>query len=117
MTRSSKIKLVQSKIDVEEYGVQIEGNINELGMIGELDDGARGSPIEVMENLRERFFDPSYELLSHDKYHDIWAFDDKNPLTRPAEGGESVGDVACRLAEAMEIMESQFQGHFGIAET
>ncbi|KAB2636387.1 hypothetical protein D8674_026921 [Pyrus ussuriensis x Pyrus communis] len=48
--------------------------------------------------------------MSHDKYHDIWALDEKDPLMRPAEGGESVDDVACRLAEAMETMESQFQG-------
>ncbi|CAN6544793.1 unnamed protein product [Malus baccata var. baccata] len=48
-----------------------------------------GAQCKVMENLRERFFDP---------------------LMRPAEGGESVDDVACRLAEAMETMESQFQG-------
>ncbi|KAM1122025.1 hypothetical protein TB1_003649 [Malus domestica] len=69
-----------------------------------------GAQCKVMENLRERFFGPSYELLSHDKYHDIWALDQKDPLMRPAEGGESVDDVACRLAEAMETMESQFQG-------
>ncbi|CAN6554482.1 unnamed protein product [Malus baccata var. baccata] len=69
-----------------------------------------GAQCKVMENLRERFFGPSYELLSHDKYHDIWALDEKDPLMRPAEGGESVDDVACRLAEAMETMESQFQG-------
>ncbi|KAM1210876.1 hypothetical protein ACFX15_002604 [Malus domestica] len=25
----------------------------------------------AMENLHERFFGPSYELLSHDKYHEI----------------------------------------------
>ncbi|XP_021832923.1 uncharacterized protein LOC110772765 isoform X1 [Prunus avium] len=68
-----------------------------------------GAQCKVMENLRERFFGPSYELLSHDKYHDIWALDGKDPLTRP-EGGESVDDVACRLAEAIATMESQFQG-------
>ncbi|KAM1348448.1 hypothetical protein ACFX13_002730 [Malus domestica] len=66
----------------------------------------------AMENLHERFFGPSYELLSHDK-----ALDEKDLLMRLAEGGDSVDDVACRLAEAMKIMESQFQRHFGIAET
>ncbi|KAM1005842.1 hypothetical protein ACFX14_002755 [Malus domestica] len=58
----------------------------------------------AMENLHERFFGPSYELLSHDK-----ALDEKDLLMRLAEGGDSVDDVACRLAEAMKIMESQFQ--------
>ncbi|KAM2175820.1 hypothetical protein ACFX1Q_035182 [Malus domestica] len=69
-----------------------------------------GAQCKVMENLRERFFGPSYELMSHDKYHDIWTLDEKDPLMRPAEGRESVDDVACRLVEAMETMESQFQG-------
>ncbi|CAL9022968.1 unnamed protein product [Prunus brigantina] len=68
-----------------------------------------GAQCKVMENLRERSFGPSYELLSHDKYHDIWALDEKDPFTKP-EGGESVNDVACRLAVAIATLESQFQG-------
>ncbi|XP_062018784.1 uncharacterized protein LOC133735390 [Rosa rugosa] len=64
---------------------------------------------KVMENLRERFFGPSYELMSHDKYHEVWAIDEKDPLMKP-EGGESVDDVASRLVEAIANIESQFQG-------
>lgn len=35
--------------------------------------------------------------------------DEKDPFTRP-EGGESVDDVASRLASAMATMESEYQG-------
>lgn len=48
-------------------------------------------------------------FLFHQKYPEIWALDEKDPLMRP-EGGESVDDVANRLTSAMAIMESQFQG-------
>ncbi|XP_059433888.1 uncharacterized protein LOC132167012 isoform X2 [Corylus avellana] len=65
--------------------------------------------LKVMEDLRERFFGPSFELMSHDKYEEIWALDAKDPFMRP-EGGESVDDVASRLANAIAIMESEFQG-------
>ncbi|XP_057966341.1 uncharacterized protein LOC131156563 isoform X2 [Malania oleifera] len=43
------------------------------------------------------------------KYPEIWALDEKDPFMQP-EGGESVADVASRLAIAMETMESEFQG-------
>ncbi|KAJ6897279.1 hypothetical protein NC651_023217 [Populus alba x Populus x berolinensis] len=43
------------------------------------------------------------------KYAEIWALDEKDPFTRP-EGGESVNDVATRLASALAIIESEFQG-------
>ncbi|KAB1997711.1 hypothetical protein ES319_D12G042100v1 [Gossypium barbadense] len=66
---------------------------------------------EVMEDLRERYFGPSFELLPHDKYTEIWAMDEKDPFTRP-EGGESVDDVASRLASAMATMESEYQGKY-----
>ncbi|KAB2051099.1 hypothetical protein ES319_A12G032900v1 [Gossypium barbadense] len=69
-----------------------------------------GPQCKVMEDLRERYFGPSFELLSHDKYTEIWAMDEKDPFTRP-EGGESVDDVASRLASAMATMESEYQGH------
>ncbi|MBA0743154.1 hypothetical protein Gogos_005869 [Gossypium gossypioides] len=69
-----------------------------------------GPQCKVMEDLRERYFGPSFELLSHDKYTEIWAMDEKDPFTRP-EGGESVADVASRLASAMATMESEYQGH------
>ncbi|KAL6211119.1 hypothetical protein ACLB2K_016347 [Fragaria x ananassa] len=68
-----------------------------------------GAQCKVMENLRERFFGPSYELKSHDKYNEVWAIDEKDPLMKP-EGGESVDDVASRIVEAVANMESQFQG-------
>ncbi|XP_057440808.1 uncharacterized protein LOC130732835 isoform X2 [Lotus japonicus] len=68
-----------------------------------------GPQCKVIEDLRERFFGPSFELLSHDKYEQIWELDEKDPLVGP-EGGESVKDVACRLARAMAVMESEFEG-------
>ncbi|KAL6217942.1 hypothetical protein ACLB2K_011159 [Fragaria x ananassa] len=68
-----------------------------------------GAQCKVMENLRERFFGPSYELKSHDKYNEVWAIDEKDPLMKP-DGGESVHDVASRIVEAVANMESQFQG-------
>ncbi|XP_004491640.1 uncharacterized protein [Cicer arietinum] len=68
-----------------------------------------GPQCKVILDLRERFFGPSFELLSHDKYADIWEMDEIDPLLGP-EGGESVKDVAARLSKAMAIMESEFQG-------
>ncbi|KAL9316866.1 hypothetical protein ACSQ67_017867 [Phaseolus vulgaris] len=59
-----------------------------------------GPQCKVIEDLRERYFGPSFELLSHDKYEEIWDIDEKDPLVGP-EGGESVKDVAGRLARAM----------------
>ncbi|XP_024455944.1 uncharacterized protein LOC112327361 isoform X2 [Populus trichocarpa] len=47
---------------------------------------------QMMEDLRERYFGPLFELFSHDKYPEIWALDDKDPFMQP-EGGESVNDV------------------------
>ncbi|KAJ6311128.1 hypothetical protein OIU76_015786 [Salix suchowensis] len=63
----------------------------------------------MMGDLRERYFGPSFELFSHDKYPAIWAHDEKDPFMQ-LEGGESVNDVATRLASALEIIESEFQG-------
>ncbi|KAK4562045.1 hypothetical protein RGQ29_004773 [Quercus rubra] len=68
-----------------------------------------GPQCKVMEDLRERFFGPSFELMSHDKYAEIWALDEKDPFMRP-ESGECVDDVASRLANAMATIESEFQG-------
>ncbi|KAI3875082.1 hypothetical protein MKW98_019655 [Papaver atlanticum] len=65
---------------------------------------------KVMEELRERFFGPSFELQSHERYADIWDHDEKGPLMKPEEGGESVADVASRLATAVETIEKDFQG-------
>lgn len=113
----------------------------------------------MMEDLRERYFGPSFELFSHDKvnvtlftcvvcvachftvinyvlfgsresccitmlfqylnihsgachqqYSEIWDIDEKDPFVGP-EGGESVKDVASRLARAMAIMDSEFEGY------
>nr|CAN59902.1 hypothetical protein VITISV_002890 [Vitis vinifera] len=74
-----------------------------------LDLPFEGPQCKVLDDLRERFFGPSFELMSHDKYPEIWALDEKDPFTRP-EGGESAADVAGRLAHAMATMESEFQG-------
>ncbi|KAK3195678.1 hypothetical protein Dsin_026988 [Dipteronia sinensis] len=68
-----------------------------------------GPQCKVMEDIRERYFGPTFELMSHEKYPEIWALDEKDPFM-PAEGGESVNDVASRLAVAMATMESEFQG-------
>ncbi|KAK4798646.1 hypothetical protein SAY86_030972 [Trapa natans] len=68
-----------------------------------------GPQCKVIADLRERYFGPSFELKSHEKYSEIWALDEKDPFQRP-EGGESVDDVASRLAIAMENIESEFQG-------
>ncbi|ESR35685.1 hypothetical protein CICLE_v10029216mg [Citrus x clementina] len=84
-----------------EYQLASEG-VDQARLAGELF-------LKVMEDLRERFFGPSFELLSHDKYPEIWALDEKDPFMRP-EGGESVNDVVSRLATAMAAMELEFQG-------
>ncbi|KAG7975691.1 hypothetical protein I3843_06G112000 [Carya illinoinensis] len=68
-----------------------------------------GPQCKAMEDLRERFFGPSFEMKSHDKYSEAWVLDEKDPFMRP-EGGESVDDVASRLANAMEAMESELDG-------
>ncbi|XP_052191657.1 uncharacterized protein LOC127800977 isoform X3 [Diospyros lotus] len=65
---------------------------------------------EVVEDLRERFFGPSFELTSHDKYAEIWALDEKDPFMKAEEGGESVSDVVSRLTNALLTIESQFEG-------
>ncbi|KAI3947775.1 hypothetical protein MKX01_034440 [Papaver californicum] len=69
-----------------------------------------GPQCKAMEELRERFFGPSFELQSHDKYAEIWDHDEKDPFMKPEEGGESVADVASRLATAVEAIEKDFQG-------
>ncbi|CAE6150074.1 unnamed protein product [Arabidopsis arenosa] len=63
---------------------------------------------KMMEDLRERYFGPTFELKSHDKYPEIWALDEKDPFMRPP-GGESADDVVSRLATAMESMEAEYQ--------
>lgn len=68
-----------------------------------------GPQCKVVEDLHERYFGPSFELMSHDKYADIWALDEKDPFM-PPEGGESVADVVTRLTNALLTIETQFQG-------
>ncbi|EOA17551.1 hypothetical protein CARUB_v10005910mg [Capsella rubella] len=63
---------------------------------------------KMIEDLRERYFGPTFELKSHDKYPEIWALDEKDPFMKP-EGGESAADVVSRLATAMESMEADYQ--------
>lgn len=76
--------------------------------------GILGIPFEssqckVILELRERYFGPTYELLSHEKYAEIWALDEKDPFMSP-EDGESVADVASRLSTALANIEGDFQG-------
>ncbi|KAK9912451.1 hypothetical protein M0R45_036314 [Rubus argutus] len=95
------------------------GGVNQAQLAGELFQKVlkensipieNGAQCKVMENLRERFFGPSFELRSLDEYHEIYCtLDEQDPLMRP-EGGERVDDVASRLAEAIVAMESLFQG-------
>lgn len=51
----------------------------------------------------------------HQQYADIWAIDEKDPLLGP-EGGESVKDVASRLAKVMATMESEFEGYLFLSQ-
>lgn len=67
------------------------------------------SQCKVMLELRERYFGPTFELMSHDKYAEIWALDEKDPFM-PPEGGESVANVASRLSTALANIEETFQG-------
>ncbi|XP_002525806.2 uncharacterized protein LOC8282954 [Ricinus communis] len=68
-----------------------------------------GPQCKVIEDLRERYFGPLFELMSHEKYPEIWELDEKDPFMQP-DAGESANDVATRLANAMANMESEFQG-------
>lgn len=68
-----------------------------------------GPQCKVMVDLRERSFGPLFELMSHDKYPEIWDLDAKDPFTGP-EGGESVADVVSRLANAIATIELEYQG-------
>ncbi|KAK9051888.1 hypothetical protein SSX86_028516 [Deinandra increscens subsp. villosa] len=69
-----------------------------------------GPQCKVYEDIRERYFGPSFELQSHDKYSEIWDLDEKDPFMKPEEGGESVADVVSRLTSALVQIESEFQG-------
>ncbi|XP_023756154.1 uncharacterized protein LOC111904647 [Lactuca sativa] len=69
-----------------------------------------GPQAKIFEDLRERYFGPSFELQSHEKYTEIWDLDEKDPFMKPEEGGESVADVASRLTNVLLQIESQFQG-------
>ncbi|KAJ4774963.1 Phosphoglycerate mutase family protein [Rhynchospora pubera] len=84
----------------EEFGLAALG-VEQARLAGELFK-------KEMVELRERYFG-TLELLSHDKYAEVWALDEKDP-SMPPEGGESVADVASRLAVALLNMETAFQG-------
>lgn len=45
------------------------------------------------------------------QYSEIWALDEKDPFM-PPEGGESVADIASRLATAVAEIEAGFEGYF-----
>lgn len=66
--------------------------------------------IKVIEALRERYFGPQLELQSHDHYKEIWALDERDPFA-PPEGGESVADVASRLATILLMTEAECEGY------
>ncbi|OWM80493.1 hypothetical protein CDL15_Pgr019773 [Punica granatum] len=95
-----------------EYQLAAEGGV-QAQLAGELfqkELKENNVPLEkVIADLRERYFGPSLELKSHEKYAEIWSLDEKDPFQRP-EGGECVDDVASRLAIAMANIESEFQG-------
>ncbi|WOG95730.1 hypothetical protein DCAR_0415057 [Daucus carota subsp. sativus] len=74
-----------------------------------LDLPFEGPQCKVVKDLHERYFGPSFELMSHDKYADIWALDKKDPF-QPPEGGESVADVVSRLTNALLTIEAEFKG-------
>ncbi|KAH9620769.1 hypothetical protein KSS87_005482 [Heliosperma pusillum] len=68
-----------------------------------------GPQCKAFEDLRERYFGPSYELSSYERYSEIWDLDEKDPFEQP-EGGESVADVVSRLIIAMEQIETIYEG-------
>lgn len=68
-----------------------------------------GPSCKAAVELRERYFGPSYELLSHEKYAEVWAVDEADPFMAP-EGGESVADVASRLAAVLSSSDTEFHG-------
>ncbi|XP_020242880.1 uncharacterized protein LOC109821092 isoform X2 [Asparagus officinalis] len=84
-----------------EFGLGSEG-LNQAKLAGELFSKAT-------VEFRERYFGPTFELLSHEKYAEIWALDEKDPFM-PPEGGESVANVASRLATAVANIEAEFEG-------
>ncbi|KAL9244808.1 hypothetical protein vseg_018534 [Gypsophila vaccaria] len=69
-----------------------------------------GPQCKAFEDIRERYFGPSYELSSSERYSEIWDLDEKDPFQVPEEGGESVADVVSRLTNAMEQMETLYDG-------
>ncbi|XP_074275756.1 metal-independent phosphoserine phosphatase [Silene latifolia] len=68
-----------------------------------------GPQCKAFEDIRERYFGPSYELSSYERYPEIWDLDEKDPFEQP-EGGESVADVVSRLITAIEQIETIYEG-------
>ncbi|KAJ7237231.1 hypothetical protein O6H91_Y445800 [Diphasiastrum complanatum] len=65
--------------------------------------------IQVMDELRERYFGPPLELQSHEHYPEIWDIDAHNPMVAP-DGGESAADVAERLTSVLPRIENDLKG-------
>lgn len=63
---------------------------------------------QTAEGLRERYYGPSMELGSHDQYTNVWMADLCDPTVPPSEGGESVTDVAKRVASVVRQVEAQY---------
>lgn len=60
--------------------------------------------------LRERFFG-THELTSTSNYHLVWDDDATGTHTKPPGDGESVDEVAVRLKQFIEGIESRHAGH------
>eukprot|EP00249_Psilotum_nudum_P013078 c24141_g1_i2 orf=543-1034(-) len=65
--------------------------------------------VQILEELRERYFGPALELESHDHYREIWALDENDPFTGP-DGGESAADVANRVIKVLPVIEADCEG-------
>lgn len=74
-----------------------------------LDPESRFLHIQILDDLRERYFGPKLELQSHDLYSKVWLSDLESPLAGPA-GGESVADVARRLSQVILKLEALHEG-------
>ncbi|XP_047323210.1 uncharacterized protein LOC124926923 [Impatiens glandulifera] len=74
-----------------------------------LDIPFEGTQCKAFEDLRERYFGPSFELQSHDKYAEIWGLDENDPFMKAEEGGESVFDVSSRLIPALIAIDAEFE--------
>ncbi|GBG60624.1 hypothetical protein CBR_g8644 [Chara braunii] len=65
---------------------------------------------EVIPELRERYFGPAMELQSADKWYPVVWQVDRADYCRGPEGGESVVDVAIRMAGVVARLEKELKG-------